>query len=62
MHTYILKLLLSVVTAGTDALVISGNKVLYAFVKEACKLSQILTPSINSSLLLKRCDRNQFFR
>jgi hypothetical protein len=28
----------------------------------ACELSHVLTPSINSSLLLKRCDLNQFFR
>jgi hypothetical protein len=27
----------------------------------ACELSRILTPSINCSLLLKGCDRNQFF-
>jgi hypothetical protein len=33
---YILKLLLSIVTAGIEALVISGNKFLYACVKEVC--------------------------
>jgi hypothetical protein len=33
-NTCILQLLLSVVTAGTEALVVSGNKFLYAFVKE----------------------------
>jgi hypothetical protein len=28
----------------------------------ACELAQVSTPSINSSLLLKRLDLNQFFR
>jgi hypothetical protein len=37
-NTYILKLLLNVVTAGIEALVISGNKFLYANVKEVCYL------------------------
>jgi hypothetical protein len=55
-----LKLRLSVVTAGIEV-VASENKFLNAYVKEsaACELSYILTPSINSSLLLKRCDPNQ---
>jgi hypothetical protein len=35
---YILKLLLSVVTMGTEALAISGNKFLYACAKEVCHL------------------------
>jgi hypothetical protein len=34
---YICKLLLNVVTAGTEALV-SANKFLYACVKEVCRL------------------------
>jgi hypothetical protein len=61
-NTYIFKLLLYIVTAGIEALVISGNTFLYAFVKEACVLSHILTPSINSSLLLKPYNPNQSFR
>jgi hypothetical protein len=36
--TYILKLLLNVVTAGIEALVILENKFLYAWVKEVCRL------------------------
>jgi hypothetical protein len=62
-NTYILKLLLNLVTAGIEALV-SGNKFCMPVSKKsaACELSHVLTPSINSSLLLKRCDRNQFFR
>jgi hypothetical protein len=59
-NTYILKLLLNSVTAGIDAHV-SGNKVLYACVKEVCRLfahAPCLTPSINS--FLKCCDTNQF--
>jgi hypothetical protein len=36
-NMYILKLLLNIVTAGTQALV-SGNKILYANVKEVCRL------------------------
>jgi hypothetical protein len=35
---YIPKLLLNVVTAGIEALVISGKKFLYACVKEVCRL------------------------
>jgi hypothetical protein len=34
---YILKLRLNVVTAGTEALVVSGNKYLYAYLKEVCR-------------------------
>jgi hypothetical protein len=37
-NTYVLKLLLNLVTTRTEALVISGNKVLYACVKEVCRL------------------------
>jgi hypothetical protein len=35
-NTYILTLLLNAVIAGIEALVISGNKFLYACVKEVC--------------------------
>jgi hypothetical protein len=35
---YILELLLSIVTTGIEVLVISGNKFLYACVKEVCRL------------------------
>jgi hypothetical protein len=35
---YILKLLLNVVTTGTEALVVSGNKFLYTCAKEVCSL------------------------
>jgi hypothetical protein len=37
-NAYILKLLLNIVTAGTEALVVLGNKFLYAYVKEVCRL------------------------
>jgi hypothetical protein len=53
---HILKLLFSVITTGFEALVFTGNKFLYASVKEVCRY--VLTASINSSLLLKRCDPN----
>jgi hypothetical protein len=61
---YILKLILNVVTAEIEAFVILGKKFLYACVRKsaACELSHILTPSMNSSLLLKCYDPNQFFR
>jgi hypothetical protein len=36
--TYILKLLLNIVTDRTEVPIISENKFLYAFVKEACHL------------------------
>jgi hypothetical protein len=36
-NTCILKLLLNVVTAGIKALVMLGNKFLYACVKEVCR-------------------------
>jgi hypothetical protein len=52
-----LKLLLNVVTAEIEAFVILGSTFLYACVKE---VSHVLTSLINS-LLLNRCDRNQFF-
>jgi hypothetical protein len=63
-NAYILKLLLNIVTARTEALVISGNKFMHACVKKsaACELSHVLTPSICSSLLMKHCDLNQFIR
>jgi hypothetical protein len=35
---YILKLLLNEVTAGIEALVVLGDKFLYASVKEVCRL------------------------
>jgi hypothetical protein len=35
---YIYKLLINVVTTGIEALVVSGNKFLYACVKEVCYL------------------------
>jgi hypothetical protein len=35
---YVLKLLLNIVTAGIEALVVMGNKFLYASVKEVCHL------------------------
>jgi hypothetical protein len=34
---YILKLLLKIITTG-EALIVPGNKFLYAFVKEVCRL------------------------
>jgi hypothetical protein len=37
-YTYILEVLLNVVTAGIEALVILGNKFMYAYVKEVCHL------------------------
>jgi hypothetical protein len=37
-NMYILKLPLSVVTAGTEALVVSGNMFSYACIKEVCRL------------------------
>jgi hypothetical protein len=36
-NIYVPKLLLSVVTTGTEALVISGNMFTYACVKEVCR-------------------------
>jgi hypothetical protein len=36
-NKYILKLLLNVVTACTEALVVSGNKFMYACVKDVCR-------------------------
>jgi hypothetical protein len=50
-NTFILKLHLNAVTAG-----IPVSKMF-----ATCELSHVLTPSINSSLLLS-CDPNQFFR
>jgi hypothetical protein len=35
--TYIFKLLLNIVTTGTEALVVSGSKFLYAYVREVCR-------------------------
>jgi hypothetical protein len=37
-NMYMLKLLLNIVTAGIEALVVLGNKFLYACVKEVCLL------------------------
>jgi hypothetical protein len=37
-YTYKLKLLLNVVTARTEAVVVTGSKFLYACVKEVCRL------------------------
>jgi hypothetical protein len=64
-NTYILKLILDVVTVKTEALVISGNKFCMPVSKNsaACEFSHVSSkPSISSSLLLKRSDPNQFFR
>jgi hypothetical protein len=49
-------------TAGTEALVILGNKFLYACVKEVytCELNSVETPSI-STLLLRCYNPNQYF-
>jgi hypothetical protein len=60
---YIHKLLLNVVVAGIEELV-SGNKFLYACVKEVHRLGAQLRfdTSINSSLLLKHFDSNHFFK
>jgi hypothetical protein len=62
--TYILKLLLNVVTAGIEALVYRGISFCIPVLKKsaACEFSHVLTPSINSSLLLKLCDPHKFFR
>jgi hypothetical protein len=63
-NTYILKLLLNIVTAGIEALVASGNKFLYARDSEICRLCA--QPRFDTFqqlvLLLKRCDPKQFFR
>jgi hypothetical protein len=37
-YAYTLKLLLNIVAAGYEALIISGNKFLYACMKEVCHL------------------------
>jgi hypothetical protein len=61
-NTYILKLLLNIVTATIEALVLGISFCMLVSKKSAtCELSHILTPSI-SSLLLMCCDYNQFFR
>jgi hypothetical protein len=58
-----LKLLLIVVTAGIEALVISGNKFLCCCVKEICRLrAQPLFDNFDQLIFLKRCDLNQVFR
>jgi hypothetical protein len=36
-NMYILKLLLNLIIAGIEALIVSGNKFLYACVKEVCR-------------------------
>jgi hypothetical protein len=56
-NTHMFKLLINIVAAKIEALIISGNKFLYA-----CELSHVLALSVKSSLLLKCCDLNQFFR
>jgi hypothetical protein len=58
-NTYIFKRFLNLVTAGNEALRFCMP---VSKKSAACELSHVFTPSINSSLLLKRCDRNQFFR
>jgi hypothetical protein len=51
--TYIIKLLLSIVTAGTEALVIWGNTLLYACVREVCRLwAQPCFDSFNQLLII----------
>jgi hypothetical protein len=62
-YAYILKILLNVVTIATDTLIISGNKFVYACVREVCRLwaqPRFLIRYTNS-LLLKSCDHSQFF-
>jgi hypothetical protein len=60
---HILKLLLNVVTAELRHLY-QGISFCTPVSKKsaACEFSHVLTPSINSSLLLNHCDPNQFFR
>jgi hypothetical protein len=61
---YTLKLLLDIVTVGIEeALVVLGNTICMPMSKKsaACEFSHVLALSINS-LLLKRCDPDQFFR
>jgi hypothetical protein len=54
-NTYVFKLFPYVVTAGIEALAVSGNMFCVPVSKKsaACDLSNVLTSSINSSLLLK---------
>jgi hypothetical protein len=61
---YILKkLLLNAVATGIEALILGNKFCMPVSSKSAvCELSQVLTPSINSSLLLKCCDPNQFYK
>jgi hypothetical protein len=60
----ILKLILKVFTAGIETFVVSGNKFYKPVSKNsaACEINHVLVTSINSSLLLNRCNPNQFFR
>jgi hypothetical protein len=62
MHIH--KLLLNAVATRIEALVTLGNKFMYSLVREIChlELSHVLTPFVNSTLLLKHSDLNQFFR
>jgi hypothetical protein len=57
-------LLLNAVIAGTEALVVWRNKFCMYVSKNyaTCELSHVLTPLINSWLLLKLYNLNQFFR
>jgi hypothetical protein len=59
-NTYILKLLLNAVTTVIEQGISFCMPVSMKYA--ACELCHVLTLSINSSLLLKRCDPNQFFR
>jgi hypothetical protein len=55
-YTYILKLHLNPATSEIEKLVVWGNKFCTPVSKKfaACELIHVLTPSINSSLLLKQ--------
>jgi hypothetical protein len=59
-NRYILGHLWNISTTGMKALML-GNKFLFTCVKEACRLSHVLIPFINS-LLLKHYDLNPFFK
>jgi hypothetical protein len=59
-HTYILKLLLNIVTARTEACIILGNKFLYVCVKEICCLwAQPRFDTFHQLLIIaEHCDPN----
>jgi hypothetical protein len=61
-NTYIFKLLINVIAARIETLV-SGNEFLYACAKKNLPAvnTAAFSPSINFSLLLKRCDPTPFF-